>query len=137
MIIAIAVLGAFSVILKAFGGSRGLRLLPLGGFVVFGNYDFQTVSTQRSFQIPWGGSWCSGVMIDCLFVCFFACLRIVCLFVWLLACHHHRLHFAAAGPYYSSELLSLHTSCGHRPIVACTTSNHEDDAHRRHHHHRP
>ena len=56
MIIAIAVLGAFSVILKAFGGSRGLRVLPLGGFVVFGNYDFQTVSTQRSFQpIPWGG----------------------------------------------------------------------------------
>ena len=68
------------------------------------------------------------------------CLRIVCVVGCLLACHHHhhdRHHFAATGPYDSPELLSLHTSCGHRPIVACTTSNHEDDAHRRHHHHCP
>ena len=55
MTMAIAVLGAFSVVLKAFGGSPGFRLLPLGRFVVFGNYDFQTVSTHGAFnQFPAG-----------------------------------------------------------------------------------
>ena len=106
--------------------------------VVFWNYDSHAVfHTAELSTNSLGGSWCSGGVIACLFVCFFACLRIVCLFVWLLACHHHRLHFAAAGPYYSSELLSLHTSCGHRPIFAFTDNNHYDDAHRRHHDHRP
>ena len=124
----------------SFPHSGAFNQLP-GDFVVCRNYDFHTVSTQRSFQpTPWGVSWCSGVVIACLFVCFFACLRILCLFGWLMACHHHhdhRHHFAAAGPYYSSELLSLHTSCGHRPIFAFANNNHYDDAHSRHHHHRP
>ena len=105
MIMAIAVLGAFSVILKAFGGSRGLRLLPLGGFVVFGNYDFkQFPHTEPSTN---SHAWLRGVRDLCMlacFFCFFVCLRFVCLVGWLLACHHHhhdRHHFAATGPYYS------------------------------------
>ena len=46
-------------------------------------------------------------MIACLFVCFFACLRIVCLFGWLLACHHHhhhRHHPAATGQYLHLQI---------------------------------
>ena len=35
-----------------------------------------------------------------------------------------------------SELVSLHTSCGHRPIFASTNSNHHHHHHHHRHHHR-